>query len=765
METVWKVGSRWGNNRGASLLRIFRRSGVVFIGNKKRNNQFKQNIHKGDYIAIADGTKVVAIARALDDAFWLREMKDPHNIIRVKDTDIFHYKKGVKESAEKAIFDYSFQDIVGVRVKIVDLEPSQQESYNQGTFHAITENKKELKERLIKYYQESESAQFNIESATYTLLHLNNDNRKKSILDSNTFYNIPIYQREYAWQEEQVGRFIRDIFEGYRNQEPMFIGTMQLSAPKFVADNEYEQDVIDGQQRLSTLLCLLKYIQLAYPSALNRYNLNFGWLETRVNNGKENERLQNLLIIQSEDDLLIADKEKRNRYIQNTLTIASIFDEINSDDEGHKQQMVDINAFLKYIFTSIYFVVIETHAGLSKTIRIFNTINTAGLDLNGDDLFKVRLFEYLKDCRQADDNAFNDISGFYSRIKTTNDDWIKAKHTTDLLSMHEIRTVYKEYLISKYHLVDKTYEMATDTFFDYLFDELLNVQSRTDELGANAKKVVMSLDDLTKVFEVVVKWNKHITDLTSFKSIDQYISWLMFGYSRYSRYRRIAYQVLLAYDDMTKAHNILSIVSRIAYCESIRYAKVTHYTITQIHELYKLIAKQGTGYDEVIQKAKEILTSNIQGIESSIGREIFEKGKCHRTWGNLICVLSECLEIVNSQPNCSAGEMNNILFADSFDFEHIHATNDKELVGIPDNLQNSIGNLMLLEYDINRSIGNLPFSEKCNRSDGKTCYQKSKYQTVAKIRNNFKEWGIEQIEERKKNEINKIAAFLRQPVE
>ena len=61
-------------------------------------------------------------------------------------------------------------------------------------------------------------------------------------------------------------------------------------------------------------------------------------------------------------------------------------------------------------------VVVETVAGLSKTIKIFNTINTAGLDLNGDDLFKVRFYEYLRDTNKYGEDAFEKISNIYKTI-------------------------------------------------------------------------------------------------------------------------------------------------------------------------------------------------------------------------------------------------------------------------------------------------------------------------------------------------------------
>lgn len=74
---------------------------------------------------------------------------------------------------------------------------------------------------------------------------------------------------------------------------------------------------------------------------------------------------------------------------------------MTTDNEGNQlaEFSENIDSFVEYILNDILFVVIETVAGLSKTIQIFNTINTAGLDLNGDDLFKVRLYEYLHDIK------------------------------------------------------------------------------------------------------------------------------------------------------------------------------------------------------------------------------------------------------------------------------------------------------------------------------------------------------------------------------
>ena len=92
--------------------------------------------------------------------------------------------------------------------------------------------------------------------------------------------------------------------------------------------------------------------------------------------------------------------------------------------------------------------------------------------------------------------------------------------------------------------------------------------------------------------------------------------------------------------------------------------------------------------------------------------------------------------------------------------EHIHANdNEEECSDIDYSIQNSIGNLMLLEYDINRSIGCLPFKDKVNRKDGKLCYKDSNYAAVKTIRR-MAAWSLEDIRLRREKEITMISNFL-----
>ena len=754
MANVWKIGSRWSDSGSwdSRIISVFRRSEVVFVGNKA-SERFNKKVKMGDYFAIADGYHIPSVAKAVSDPMLLNDMI-AKNMIKVRTDDPFKTTEDYPQS-------------YGVKVKIVDLPEGLHLTYEKrGTFFKANA----IAEKVVRLFEDNLSTQFDIKARTYRIHSTRdkNDNEEKlSIIDKHTIFNVPVYQREYSWGREQVSRFVGDILKSYWGadeekiirKEPMFIGTMQLSFKKYIKENEYEQDVIDGQQRLSTILCILKFLKLSFPNVPVMKDIPFNWLETRVNNGKEDKNLRSMLELDSLDS--IQDEESVvNSYLKNLQIIRETFDELTTDEQGKKISLFNIQEFIDYFLNDIYFVVVETLAGLSKTIQIFNTINTAGLDLNGNDLFKVRLYEYLHDSQKLGEETFNDIGDVYKEIKDINSEWRKS-HDWDVITVGQVRSIYKDYLISQYKLSKTLYTKSTDTFFEELFDTLFNVQTPKDFVGIKSKKVELSISDLRRIYKFAYLWNSR-----NYKTNEEFIYYTIIKRSRYSRYTNIAYQILLANDDpsdekrsdekrLSEVYEILNCLSKLFFCYSVKYAKAINEIHSFMHELYQDV------YD--FKKNKELIISKINSKTKSNDNEWF-RNKClggpiadNRTWKDLICLLSDYFDEVKQ--GTSLMELQN-LFNGSYDIEHIHANaNEEEAKDISGDLQNSIGNLMLLEYDINRSIGCLPFAEKVNRADGGLCYKNSNYATVKKVMKK-KSWNLEEVNQRRMEEIDKISQFL-----
>lgn len=277
---------------------------------------------------------------------------------------------------------------------------------------------------------------FEINSYTYNLYDINSPTT--SLLQKNHEYIIPIYQRPYSWNELQIETLVKDIFlsfwghEKESSPEAMFIGTMQLSNKV-----KNKQFIIDGQQRITTLTLFLKLLSLKYKTNETLKSLNFKCLKTDVNNGEQLKDLEEVLSNNKFDN-------KLNKYATNYELLDKYLTlSISNDKEDNKK--FDSDKFIEHLIQNLYFVVIETKAGLSKTIQIFNAINTTGLDLNSTDIFKIRIYEYLSKGKTDTESKkiFTTIDELYEKIDIQNKSL--EKKVTD---MNGILSIYKYYLIS-----------------------------------------------------------------------------------------------------------------------------------------------------------------------------------------------------------------------------------------------------------------------------------------------------------------------------
>jgi len=77
-------------------------------------------------------------------------------------------------------------------------------------------------------------------------------------------YEIPIYQRNYAWGKDEIAELVNDVWDACKKgKEAYYIGTL-VTYDK--GDNTFE--VIDGQQRLTTLYLLLKSLNVKTDNKL-----------------------------------------------------------------------------------------------------------------------------------------------------------------------------------------------------------------------------------------------------------------------------------------------------------------------------------------------------------------------------------------------------------------------------------------------------------------------------------------------------------------
>src|SRR5438270_686854 len=98
---------------------------------------------------------------------------------------------------------------------------------------------------------------------------------------SNDFnFAVPLYQRPYSWTTEQAGELLDDLLSfidieskvGVDSLSPYFLGSVVL----IKEENQSDAEIVDGQQRLTTLTILLAALRHAiteakFSSALTKY--------------------------------------------------------------------------------------------------------------------------------------------------------------------------------------------------------------------------------------------------------------------------------------------------------------------------------------------------------------------------------------------------------------------------------------------------------------------------------------------------------------
>lgn len=722
MANVWKIGTRWSEwgDSSASVLSIMRRNNLAFVWlDKADRSKFldeKKGLKKGDYIALADGYQIVAIGKATGNADYLRNFKNFY----VSSNDYENFS-----------LDDGWNEIVAVKINIVDIEDNDKTDFwyqKQSRFCHLNQ----LWNEVIEYY-DSHLNRFSIQTFTGTIGAGNKNSH--CLLNKHVNYVIPVYQRPYEWGEEQVSCLINDILNGYlgkdrncKNPEPVFIGTMQLSKRKPISQQEYEHDVVDGQQRITTLTIFLNELKKMFPACKSLNDLDFKWLKTHVSE-QQNKYLYNYL----HTDI----KEPNNRYCCNAQIVVNTIDLfLQNQDESF---IFDIDDFCKYLFNNVLFVVIETSAGLSKTIQIFNTINNTGLDLNGSDLFKIRMYEYLRDIKMEDETVFEKIQNVYNLVDIYNKKYEKSYGMDTMLDL------YKNILITKYDLNISLYSFGWETFFDRLFDSLLGINEKDNFKNLNGLE--LSLDTLTKIIEL-----KYEKDQYKYKHLEtEFATKMISWFSRYGRSKDLIVYPFLFFNKneqnkFEQLERLIVVLNKYFFIHSIENSKQINRVNSFVAHLVKEIRNNSS--EEIINKVKDqISLEDDDWLKGAIGRDLFEGS---RWWKYLICGVSTFLKERGLKSN---DLIDRIFYTGWFDIEHIHATADESLE-IPSELQNSIGNLTQLESDINRSIQDKPFSEKRKR------YPESNYILIREIAMHD-EWTIDDIKKRKEQETSAIFNYIK----
>lgn len=243
------------------------------------------------------------------------------------------------------------------------------------------------------------------------------------IFGSDFEYHIPAYQRPYAWTEEETGTLFDDLFEFYRAEtvDNYFLGSIVLIKD----DIDRHADVIDGQQRLTTLSILFSVLADSFhtesrKSACRKYLQEEGdelagiaaqprlflrdWDQPFFNKYIQNVKLDDLLQI----DPAVLDTESKCHIQANCKILRERFKEafVNEDDLLKFSQFLLNRCFLVAVYTP----------NQESAFRVFSVMNSRGLDLLPTDIIKSETIGKLPlDDQQKYTNTWEEMENLTGR--------------------------------------------------------------------------------------------------------------------------------------------------------------------------------------------------------------------------------------------------------------------------------------------------------------------------------------------------------------
>jgi len=188
---------------------------------------------------------------------------------------------------------------------------------------------------------------------------------------------VPSYQRPYSWEIEQVNQLIEDIERTMISDKEWFIG------PIFTSYNDHrddQRDILDGQQRLTTIILLLRSIYI---------------VEHLITTEKWNSPRFPVEYSHGEDESVSHQEIQRTKQLKRYEVVKSLIEECLVE-KSENEDMTEV------VFISKFHTSIATRASLNEFIASMMRINNHASCLD---------MEYLR---------FDESNQFYPTLKTIN---------------------------------------------------------------------------------------------------------------------------------------------------------------------------------------------------------------------------------------------------------------------------------------------------------------------------------------------------------
>lgn len=277
------------------------------------------------------------------------------------------------------------------------------------------------------------------------------------------FFEIPKYQRGYAWDISNVRELFEDIFESTETKSNHYLGTIVLSKSD---DDDELFYIVDGQQRVATLTMIFNAIIQHLSGKDSQFFHRFYIQDEKFRLkplGKDMEFFSALLKDENPSPQNKSQRLMQDAYEEIQNTVAELDNRLNFLKSVEKLELMEF---------------IENSEG--DAIRIFQTVNDRGKPLSNMEKAKSLLVYFSN--RYLDKKLDDKINNLFGEIFEIYDD---IKHISEEIGINLIKSVdFNEDNIMRYHFVtysDENYDATASYVLNYLKNNLSKFRSEDKE--------------------------------------------------------------------------------------------------------------------------------------------------------------------------------------------------------------------------------------------------------------------------------------------
>ncbi len=237
-----------------------------------------------------------------------------------------------------------------------------------------------------------------------------------------TIFSIPVYQRNYTWEKEDCEKLLQDIIGISQNKKTHFMGSITYIL--HLIDDEkslrklQEFVIIDGQQRITTIMLLLKAIETKIPNEGIKREI-----DNLLNLSGQRLRLKPIKSDKEAFDLVM---QNRSHEIQGVSHIRDNYKFFTKELDNYISKGYRIEEIYG-AFLRLKIVAIGLELGEDDPQVVFESINATGVQLEGLDLIR----NYLMMGENSDNQ-----NHLYNTYWVSLEDWLGEKDLNDFIKTY-----------------------------------------------------------------------------------------------------------------------------------------------------------------------------------------------------------------------------------------------------------------------------------------------------------------------------------------